>query len=358
MAARHSGHGAHGVLLEDPLRGACHCTQRAWFLTHTTGYMGGHVSSMPCMRAEEVPAECAPSSPPDQLDSYLLLLLGMEHTFWTDRKQAAKVQNIIARKKLVTMQERLEELREERVAQDAKNTALLAGAKQLYGMLTHNEVTRNTRIEEEEGDEEDLPREVTVADLYPPEGIAVSEVPLKYFKSEFAGSVLLPYTIPSAAPFLVTLPGDIGERYPATPCLGLTEGDIQMELACDSFSATSVVGVKAVEDFARDASKRFAQSACCGVTPELLTKWVLARLGAPTHLDIPEVILTSFAQLAMLHTDFPITSNMADTWLECILDAMHSTLPASKGCPYISSNNRAMQQLFHMISRSLVNDFK
>ena len=196
----------------------------------------------------------------------------------------------------------------------------------------------------------------------PPPDMAMADLPPWCYSSALARTAVRPATLPRIRPFALAVPRGVAAAFPPKPSLGLTRGDHEMQLAVERFDALSAVGgLAAVRRLVAAFVERTA--ACGGGCPgaaaaEPLAGWLAARLAAGGGTEASAMhAVTSFAQLALLHSGVSVTTERADRWLECMLEAMYVELPPVGESEAVAVAHQALHQLFHLLSRSLVNDF-
>ena len=319
-----------------------------------------------------------PPSPKDSSDDLLQnVLLEVSAEYWQLRADEARANVLHEKQNLVNLQHAMCQAETKHREIEERDIALKDGAAVIYESM--KEVDAAVDVVSPQYDSDDNICDVFMDDVVPPAAPAtppadflMEDIPAYHYCSSMAVSAVRPNTLPRGGPFPLDVPAVIAEAFPANPSIGLTQGDLEMGLALDSFNVLEVLGgVVVVRRLANEVLKRLLISGCAcpgggglkgGVPKKVSARvsgrfggWLCARLGSDDESELH--VLTSMAQLAMVHSVQKITPEAADLWLECMLEAMHVALPSIKSSAAVACAHAALHQFFHFITRSLVNDF-
>eukprot|EP01063_Lacrimia_lanifica_P034727 TRINITY_DN6493_c0_g1_i1.p1 TRINITY_DN6493_c0_g1~~TRINITY_DN6493_c0_g1_i1.p1 ORF type:complete len:367 (+),score=93.18 TRINITY_DN6493_c0_g1_i1:142-1242(+) len=362
--------------------------------------MGSNVSSVPRPRApsarvhrgEGAGAATAQSAgeATDEDVHYadMLNLLEMEEDFWRRRASSVKVGYLLEQKRLREARSVFVSAQGVSSQSDERDEALRMGADQLYKSLTakhveddlgsgsdaegsdadasmaqdHNDTTIPQRMRDGETAVLDTLPTPPPPPPTPAQDVPMDSIPAAHYASKMAPLGLRPSTLPASKPLHLHIPSAVVRAYPPKPSIGLSEGDFDMALVVDRLCVPDILGgIALLRALTKEFVSRLSASGCkcpgmCDpdAATELFFNWITARLGgdpaSPMHA------LSSFAQIAMLHSHSSITASRADLWLECMLGSMAAVLPHYSQSDAINWAHMALHQLFHLLAKGVVND--
>ena len=337
--------------------------------------MGSSISSAesPCQNesSDEVSTSTDISS-----EGFYSVMRQLESNYWEQRVVELKNETI-------RLQHSVDESRESflvshnvAVQDNIQSDALKYGADKIYNIL--QQLQTGSSIKEISSGIDDnvilhptkmnvLERALVVDDLRPlpvpppspPPDTLMSDLLPSHYSSAMAAAVLKPITLPAVKPIPLDVSRSLSSKYPSTPSIGITDDDYNMMLAADVINIPQIIGRDAVLKLSKVFPEILSRSGirCPGINKSIntLSHWIIARLGGDHN--IPHIdMLTSFAQLALKHSKVKIDPQAADIWMECMFVAIMKAIPPQNKSPEISIVHGALQQLFHLLARGLVND--